>query len=70
MQSLLKIKAELGKPNFVMFSGKFARHKDRKKDDEVDILVVGDIVLPELATIIRAEECSKKQGNKLYCYEP
>ena len=39
-----------------MFSGKLARRKKRKKDDEVDILVVGDIVLPELAVLIRKEE--------------
>jgi DNA-binding transcriptional ArsR family regulator len=53
---LINSKSKIGKPNFVMFSGKFARHKPRKKDDEVDILIVGEVVLPELATLIRAEE--------------
>ncbi len=49
-------KAKLGKVSFVMFSGKFARMKPRKSDDNVDVLVVGEIVLPELAAIIRTFE--------------
>lgn len=47
---------KLGKVSFVMFSGVFARMKKRKKDDNVDVLVVGEIVLPELAMIIRTFE--------------
>jgi hypothetical protein len=53
---LLSSKNKIGKLNYVMFSGKFARRKERKKEDEVDILVVGDVVLPELANLIRVEE--------------
>ncbi len=49
-------KAKLGKPSFIMFSGRFARQKERKREDEVDILVVGEVVLPELASMVRAEE--------------
>lgn len=58
---LIANKTKIGKPAFIMFSGKFARHKDRKKEDEVDILVVGDITLPELATLVRAEESKRKR---------
>ncbi|MGA2910316.1 MAG: winged helix-turn-helix domain-containing protein [Candidatus Microgenomates bacterium] len=47
---------KIGKVSFIMFSGKFIRHKDRKREDDVDILVVGEVVLPELASIIRTEE--------------
>ncbi|MBI2103456.1 hypothetical protein HYT59_00460 [Candidatus Woesebacteria bacterium] len=54
---------KLGRLNYVMFSGKFARHKPRKKEDEVDILVVGEIVLPELANLIRVEE--SKRGHEI-----
>jgi len=61
--SLIANKAKIGKPSFVMFSGKFARHKPKRRDDEVDILVVGEVVLPELATLIRAEE--SKRGQEL-----
>lgn len=58
-KALIENKAKLGKPAFIMFSGKFARYKPRKREDEVDILVVGDITLPELATLIRAEESKR-----------
>lgn len=59
--SLIANKSKIGKPSFVMFSGKFARQKDRKSDDEVDILVVGEIIMPELATIIRVEESKRSR---------
>jgi hypothetical protein len=57
--SIISNKTKIGKPGFIMFSGKFARHKPRRRDDEVDMLVVGEIVLPELATLIRAEESKR-----------
>jgi hypothetical protein len=52
---------KIGKIAFVMFSGRFARGKARKRDDDIDILFVGDIVLPELATIIRTEESKQSR---------
>src|SRR5260221_4759705 len=58
--ALIANKGKIGKPLYVMFSGRFARHKKRKKDDDVDVLAVGDITLPELATLIRAEESRRK----------
>ena len=59
--TLITNKVKLGKPGFVMFSGRFTRQKERKREDEVDILVVGEIVLPELATLVRAEESRRSQ---------
>lgn len=53
--AIIESKNKLGKVAIVMFSGKFARRKPRK-DDSVDVLVVGEIVLPELAAIIRTYE--------------
>ncbi|HLD91950.1 MAG TPA: winged helix-turn-helix domain-containing protein [Patescibacteria group bacterium] len=50
---ILDSRSKLGKINLVMFSGKFSRNKPRKNDEEVDILVVGEVVLPELAAIVR-----------------
>lgn len=47
---------KLGRVNFCLFSGEFARRAERKSADQVDVLVVGDIVLPELANLIRQEE--------------
>lgn len=52
---------KIGKVSFVMFSGGFVRRKSLRKDDEVDILVVGDVVLPELAAVVRKEESRRGQ---------
>ena len=60
---ILANRNKIGKLNHIMFNGKFARYKERKKDDEVDILIVGDVVLPELATLIRVEE--SKRGREI-----
>ena len=55
-KSLIENRNKIGKVSFVMFSGRFIRQKDRKRDEDVDILVVGEVVLPELASLIRVEE--------------
>jgi len=60
-RNIIENKNKIGKVSFVMFSGRFARGKGRKKEDDVDILVVGDIVLPELATLIRMEESKRNR---------
>lgn len=56
-------KNKIGKIAYVMFSGRFARRIVRKREDEVDVLVVGDVVLPELASLIRLEE--SKRGKEI-----
>lgn len=60
---IINNRRKIGTLSFVMFSGKFARRIERKKEDEVDILVVGEVVLPELATLIRMEE--SKRGHEI-----
>ena len=60
-KAIIDNRLKLSKPAFIMFSGKFTRHKQKKRDDEVDVLVVGEIVLPELATLIREEESKRNQ---------
>ncbi len=55
-KSLIDNKNKLGRATIIMFSGRFVRRKDRKRDEDVDILIVGDVVLPELASLIRVEE--------------
>jgi predicted transcriptional regulator len=59
--AIIENKNKLGKISFLMFSGKFARRKTRKKDEEVDILVVGEVELPELANLIRVEESKRNK---------
>jgi len=50
-----KVKRKLGDVEFVMFSGKFVEGQKPLKD-EVEVLVVGDVVLPELQAVMREEE--------------
>lgn len=57
-----KYKSKLGKVIFVVFSGKFAKHLPRAHDD-VDMFVVGDVVLPELTLLVQEEE--KKRGREI-----
>lgn len=52
---ILKNKVKLGKLKYAMFSGRFLR-KMKEQPDEVDLLIVGNIVLPELALLVREEE--------------
>jgi len=62
-KTIIDNKNKIGRVSFVMFSGKLVRYKERKTEDGVDILVVGEVVLPELASIIRAEEA--KRGKEI-----
>ncbi len=59
--AIIESRNKLGKVNFVMFSGRFARRKERRSEDDVDILVVGEIILPELAALVRAEESKRNK---------
>ena len=57
---IIKNKNKLGKLKYVMISGKFARMLPRVGSD-VDLLVVGKVVLPELSQIVRAEEVRRER---------
>jgi DNA-binding transcriptional ArsR family regulator len=59
---IIKNKSKLGKIKFAMFSGRFARRLP-KQADSVDLLLVGTVVLPELALIIKNEE--KRLGSEI-----
>ncbi len=52
---ILKNKGRLGKVKFVMMSGDFVRGKQTDPEN-IDLLVVGKIVLPELSQLVRTEE--------------
>ena len=54
-RAIIKNKAKLGKLKYAMISGRFARKMPRLKDT-VDLLIVGDIILPQLASIVREQE--------------
>lgn len=52
---ILKNRAKLGKIKYAMFSGRFVK-RFKKSAEDVDFLIVGTIVLPELAMLVRNEE--------------
>lgn len=52
---ILKNKTKLGKIKFALFSGNFVK-KTKKKADEVEIVIIGTVVLPEVALLIKNEE--------------
>lgn len=54
-KDILKNRAKLGKIKFAMFSGRFVR-RIKNSPEEVDLVVVGTVVLPELSLLVRAEE--------------
>jgi hypothetical protein len=59
--AIVKNRSKLGKVTLAMLSSRFVRHEPKKNPDEVDLLVVGDVNLPELASIVRAEETVRGQ---------
>lgn len=59
---ILKNKAKLGKIKFALVSGRFVRGIKGESDD-VDLLLVGTVVLPELALLVRNEET--KRGGEI-----
>jgi len=56
---LIKNKQKLGKVRFAFISTKFLKGKLSATDD-VDMLVVGNIVLPELQAIISDEQAKRE----------
>lgn len=60
--SILKNRVKIGKIKYAMLSGKFGRRL-KKEEADVDVLLVGTIVLPELALLIREEE--KRLGKEI-----
>lgn len=52
---IIKNRAKLGKIKYAMFSGKFIR-KIKTSPEDIDLIVVGTIVLPELSVLVRNEE--------------
>lgn len=59
--SIIKNKAKLGKIKFAMISGRLMRGLPKKSPTDVDVLIVGSIVLPELAQLVKAEETRRGQ---------
>lgn len=58
--AIIKNQQQLGKVKFVFLSGRFARRMPYRQD-AVDLLVVGEIVMPQLATIVSQEQAKAKR---------
>ena len=58
---IVKNKAKLGKIKFAMLSGRFLRGLPHKGGSDVDLLIVGSVVLAELGAFVRAEEVKRER---------
>jgi len=58
---IVKNKTKLGKIKYAMLSGRFLRGLPHKGGNDVDLLIVGSVVLPELAAYVKAEEVKKER---------
>lgn len=56
--AILKNKNKLGRIKYAMLSGKFARNIPGSVE-KVDLLIVGNVVIPEVAALVREEEIRK-----------
>ncbi len=56
---IIKNRVKLGKVKFAMLSGKFVRNI-RENPEDVDLLIVGTIVLPELTLVVKQEESKRE----------
>lgn len=54
-KKMRKFRRKLGTVSFIMFSGRYIKGQP-PRNGEVDLLVIGDIVLPELQVLIKEEE--------------
>ena len=59
-KAIIKNRQKLGQIKFAMFSGKYVRGLPRTNDD-VDLLIVGQVILPQLAVLIRENEAKTGQ---------
>lgn len=60
---IIKQKSKLGKIKFAFISGRYLRGLPKRSGTDVDLLIVGTVVLPELAQLIKAEEM--RRGREL-----
>lgn len=58
---ILKQKAKLGKIKYAMLSGRYVRDLPKRDTSAIDLLVVGTVVLPELAQLVKTEEVRRER---------
>ncbi len=60
-QEIIDSKAKLGKVKFAMLNGRFVRALPKSSSEQVDLLVVGQVIMPQLAIIVRTFEGQSKR---------
>ena len=60
-KKIRRFKRKLGKIDYVVFTSHFFNRQE--KSDDLDILIIGEIVVPELEILLKEEE--KKLGRKI-----
>jgi hypothetical protein len=58
---IVKNKAKLGKIKYAMMSGRFLRGLPHLGSNDVDLLIVGSVVLPELSQFVKNEESRRER---------
>lgn len=58
---IIKHKNKLGQVKFAMLSGRFARFLPRKSDEDIDLLVVGQINNQTLSKLVRTAESKREK---------
>lgn len=61
--AILRNKNKLGRVKFAMLSGKIARNISGSAE-KVDLLIVGNVVIPEVAALVREEEV--RRGREIF----
>lgn len=61
--AILKNRHKLGRVKLAMLSGKFARNLSGSAE-KVDLLIIGNIVIPEVAALVREEEL--RRGREIF----
>jgi len=57
---IVKNKVKLGKIKYAMLSGRYLRGLPHKSSSDVDLLIVGSVVLPELSNMVKGEEVRRE----------
>lgn len=61
--AILKHRNKLGRVRYAMLSGKYARNISGSAE-QVDLLVIGGVVIPEVASLVREEEL--RRGREIF----
>ena len=55
-EALIKNRNKLGKIKFIMLSGRLIKHKAKVNPDMIDLLLIGEVVLPQVTVLVQLEE--------------